>query len=137
LQELVSEKCGEESELHEEVEKFKQNIDLYLEAVEDPKAMVESVEAAMIEEGEELEQDVDARTTALIARAMSSRNLTREEEEREQQKIAQVDEEDAAISNEKQWTNLSMLGVVFVALALLILTIQIVKKKGDAGQDLD
>mmetsp|Transcript_19074 Transcript_19074/g.25823 ORF Transcript_19074/g.25823 Transcript_19074/m.25823 type:complete len:100 (+) Transcript_19074:1873-2172(+) len=99
--------------------------------------MVESVEAAMIEEGEELEQDVDARTTALIARAMSSRNLTREEEEREQQKIAQVDEEDAAISNEKQWTNLSMLGVVFVALALLILTIQIVKKKGDAGQDLD
>lgn len=68
---------------------------------------------------------------------MAPRNLTREEEEREAQKAALQDEEDAALSSEKQWTNLSMLGVIFVALALLILTIQVVKKKGDPAQDME
>ena len=130
--------CGEESELHDEVEKFRQNLDLYKEVVRDPQAMIEQVEAQLQEDGEELEgEDADSKINSLVAKAMAPRNLTREEEEREAQKAALQDEEDAALSSEKQWTNLSMLGVIFVALALLILTIQVVKKKGDPAQDME
>ena len=130
--------CGEDSELHDEVEKFRQNLDLYKEVVRDPQAMIEQVEAQLQEDGEELEgEDADSKINSLVAKAMAPRNLTREEEEREAQKAALQDEEDAALSSEKQWTNLSMLGVIFVALALLILTIQVVKKKGDPAQDME
>ena len=130
--------CGEDSELHDEVEKFRQNLDLYKEVVRDPQAVIEQVEAQLQEDGEELEgEDADSKINSLVAKAMAPRNLTREEEEREAQKAALQDEEDAALSSEKQWTNLSMLGVIFVALALLILTIQVVKKKGDPAQDME
>ena len=130
--------CGEDSELHDEVEKFRQNLDLYKELVRAPQAVIEQVEAQLQEDGEELEgEDADSKINSLVAKAMAPRNLTREEEEREAQKAALQDEEDAALSSEKQWTNLSMLGVIFVALALLILTIQVVKKKGDPAQDME
>ena len=92
----------------------------------------------MQEEGEELEgEDEDDRRNSLVAKAMAGRFLTREEEEREAERIAQQEEEDAALSSEKQWTNLSMLGVIFVGLTLLILTIQIVKKKDGPVEDLE
>lgn len=40
-----------------------------------------------MEQGEELEEDIDARNAALITKAMAERHLTRAEEEREQEKM--------------------------------------------------
>ena len=125
-------------QLHEEVEKFRQNLELYEDAVGDPRALLEAAESAMREEGEEIEgETAEARANLIVARAMAARNLTREEEEREQAKLVLQDAEEAALSSEKQVTNLSMLGVIFVALALLVLTIQMVKKKGDAPEEFE
>ena len=62
---------------------------------------------------------------------MAERHLTREEEEREQQKLEFLNEEDATIASEKQYSNLTMLGIVFVGLALLIFAVSALKKGGD------
>ena len=81
LQEVVTANCGEDSELHDEVEKFRQNLDLYKDVVRDPQTMLEQIEAQMQEDGEELEgEDADSKINSLVAKAMASRNLTREEE---------------------------------------------------------
>lgn len=92
LQEYVSDNFGEDDgELMEKVEKFQQNLDLYKEIVKDPRCYMEGVEAQAVEDGEEpVEEDADMRSAHLVAKAMCNRNMTPEEEDREQEKIEQI-----------------------------------------------
>jgi len=137
LQQLVSEKCGESSELFELVEKFQQNLDLYKEIVRDPVEFIQGVEAGILQDGEELEgEGQDERKAVLVSRALARRHLTPKEEARERENIEIQEQEDEALSNQKQWTNLQTLGVIFIALAILIFAIQSFKRKTSAADIL-
>lgn len=138
LQEYVSDNFGEDDgELMEKVEKFQQNLDLYKEIVKDPRCYMEGVEAQAVEDGEEpVEEDADMRSAHLVAKAMCNRNMTPEEEDREQEKIEQIQRDEEDLCNEKQWTQLQTMGIVFFAIVLLMLTIRFVKKGSTGAEDM-
>lgn len=121
----------------ERVEKFQQNLDLYKEIVKDPKCYIEAVEAYAEKDGEDLvEEDVDIRSAALVTKAMCNRNLTLEEEDREHDRLDQIQKDEEELCNEKQWTQLQTMGIVFFAIVLLMLTIRFVKK-GSSSPDIN
>lgn len=121
----------------ERVEKFQQNLDLYKEIVKDPKCYMEAVEAYAEKDGEDLvEEDVDIRSAALVTKAMCNRNLTLEEEDREHDRLDQIQKDEEELCNEKQWTQLQTMGIVFFAIVLLMLTIRFVKK-GSSSPDIN
>ena len=74
------------------------------------------------------------RSAALITKAMCNRNLTSEEEDREHDRLDQIQKDEEELCNEKQWTQLQTMGIVFFAIVLLMLTIRFVKK-GSSGPD--
>ena len=58
------------------MERVKQNLELYEEYVEDPKAVLDSTKEEKEANGEELETEVASLNASLVTSAMSRRNLT-------------------------------------------------------------
>jgi len=78
-------------------------------------------------EGEEAKTEGEDYPHVLITKALSSRNLTREEEQLLEDKKVREEHEHEAIESEKQWSYLTVLAALILALTLLITTFKIVK----------
>lgn len=78
-------------------------------------------------EGEEAKTEVEEYPHVLVTKALSSRNLTREEEQLFEDQKVREEQEHEAIESEKQWNYLRVLAALILALTLLITTFKIVK----------
>ena len=67
-----------------------------------------------------------------MKKAMAERHLTPHEQEEQEENQALADDEEAHLESSKQWNNLQVMAAILVGLVLLIVTIKIVKGKGDA-----
>ena len=78
-------------------------------------------------EGEEAKTEGEEYPHVLVTKALSSRNLTQEEEQLlEDQKVCEEHEHEA-IESEKLWNTLKVLAALILALTLLITNFNIVK----------
>ena len=114
----------------EEMERVKQNLELYEEYVEDPKAVLDSTKEEKEANGEELETEVASLNASLVTSAMSRRNLTPAEQQREEERLEAQKAEEADVENAQQWSILQVLVAVFAGVILLLLTISLLKKGG-------
>ena len=67
-----------------------------------------------------------------MKKAMAERHLTPQEQEEQEENQALANDEEAHLESSKQWNNLQVMAAILVGLVLLIVTIKIVKGKGDA-----
>ena len=100
--------------------------------------MIEQVEAQLQKDGEELKgEDADSKINSLVAKAMAPSKLDSRRGGARSSKSSAAGRGRCRSEQRETMTNLSVLGVIFVTLALIILTIYVVKKIGEPAQDME